>query len=222
MSSFSSILVTIVPFVVVILSVVLHEIGHGYMALRLGDTTAQRLGRLTLNPIPHIDPFYTILLPLILHFSGSPVVFGSAKPVPVNPGQFDNVSPRKGMMLVAAAGPAVNFALVGISLVILHIMNNQSLHLGNFFLVEMVMINAVLGLFNLFPVPPLDGSKIIAGLLPKDLAFRFMRIERFGFFILALVLLTGIHRPFLEGGMDFIFNLLPRDLFAALHQDLFS
>ena len=207
----NELLMTAIPFVVVVFSVVLHEIGHGYAALKLGDTTAQRLGRLTLNPIPHIDPIYTVILPLVLHFSGSPVVFGAAKPVPVNPQQFDVASPRKGMMLVAAAGPAVNFALAAFAIVFLNVMDQQNSPMVQLFLLQMVLINAVLGLFNLLPIPPLDGSKILAGLLPKELAYQFMRLERFGFIILFAVLLTGLHRPVIKVGLNFVFQWLPKN-----------
>ena len=207
--NFNEFLITAIPLVVVVFSVVLHEIGHGYAALKLGDTTAQGLGRLTLNPIPHIDPIYTVILPLVLHFSGSPVVFGAAKPVPINPYRFDSVSPRKGMMLVAAAGPAVNFALAAFAMAILHLLGWQNSDMVITFLLQMVFINSILGLFNLLPIPPLDGSKVLAGFLPKAMADQFMRIERFGFIILFAVLLTGIHRPFIDVGIKIIFQLLP-------------
>jgi Zn-dependent protease len=207
-----------ISFFVLVFSVVLHEIGHGYAALRLGDRTAQRLGRLTLNPISHIDPFLTIILPAVLFFSGAPML-GGAKPVPVNPSNFFGVSPRRGMLIVAAAGPAVNFLLVAIALAGLHLIPNHNLNLFNTFLLYVVLINAILGMFNCLPIPPLDGSKILAGLLPREQAYQFMRIERFGFFILLFVIFTGIHHPILNMGFVWIANLLPQDLIVLLNQN---
>jgi Zn-dependent protease len=181
-----------------LIAVILHEIAHGYVALRLGDPTARNLGRLSLNPIKHIDPFMTILLPAMLIFSGSPIVFGGAKPVPVDPRYFAN--PRKGMALVAIAGPITNFVLAILFYILFRFyfagssIDSSSI-IGDFtmqWLILGIMVNLVLGLFNLFPVPPLDGGRILVGLLPLELAKKLASLERFGLLILVVALMSGI------------------------------
>lgn len=200
--------IVIISFAILIFSVVLHELGHGYAALWLGDNTAKRLGRLSFNPIPHIDIFYTILLPAFLYWTGAPIL-GGAKPVPVQPQQFMGVSPRKGMMLVAAAGPAVNFVLAAAGLAFLHLAPSTAPKILFSSALALAFINFVLGMFNLMPIPPLDGSKVIAGLIPKEAAYAYMKLERFGFIILLAVVLTGVHRPLLNLGLQFFKMLLP-------------
>lgn len=179
-----------ISILVLLFSVILHEVMHGVMALRFGDHTAQRAGRLTLNPIPHIDPIGTIILPALLIVSGSPILFGWAKPVPVNPLNFSNL--RTGELLVAAAGILSNFALAIISAVLFHILNafpeTPSLILST--LRFAVLINLVLGIFNLFPIPPLDGSKILLSQLPYNLAREYEKLERYGFLILIILMLV--------------------------------
>lgn len=178
-----------ISIIVLLFSVILHEIMHGLMALRFGDHTAERAGRLTLNPIPHIDPIGTILLPAILIISGSPIMFGWAKPVPVNPLNFSNL--RMGELLVAAAGILSNFSLAIVSAILFHILNampeTPALILS--VLRFSVMINLVLGIFNLFPIPPLDGSKILLSQLPYNLAKEYEKLESYGFLILILLML---------------------------------
>lgn len=174
--------------IILIFSAIVHEVSHGLMAEKLGDSTARDAGRITLNPIPHIDPFGSILLPAFLLLVGSPIVFGAAKPVPVN---FDNLRPRKlGMALVSLAGPLSNFVLA------ILLMGILKLGLGNSFsspiLLQAVIINIVLGTFNLLPIPPLDGSKIIASLLPTNLMYWILSMERYGFFIVIIFLMLGI------------------------------
>ncbi len=161
---------------------------HGVVALKFGDRTAERAGRLTLNPIPHIDPIGTILLPLLLILSGSPILFGWAKPVPVNPLNFSNL--RRGELFVSAAGVLSNFTLAIVAAIFYHFLNSMpstplfilnALRFG-------VMINLVLGTFNLFPIPPLDGSKMLLSQLPYKLAKEYQKIEPYGFIILLLML----------------------------------
>ena len=158
------------------------------MAEKLGDDTAREEGRITLNPIPHIDPFGSILLPLLLLFAHSPVIFGAAKPVPVN---FNNLrNPKSGMALVSLAGPISNF-LLAILFVLplkLHLANSISAPI----LVEAILINIVLGTFNLIPIPPLDGSKIVASFLPENLMRTLLSYERWGFILVLIFLYTGL------------------------------
>lgn len=171
-------------------SVIVHEVAHGYAALHLGDETALYSGRLTLNPIPHIDPIGTIILPLFLFISHSPFLIGWAKPVPVNPYNF--VNPRQDFAKVGAAGPLANIALAVISAMMITILNLTGL-LGNFALIAgllqyTVFINILLAVFNLIPIPPLDGSRILSAILPYDKAYKYERMMRFGPFLTLIVL----------------------------------
>ena len=204
-----------------LLAVILHEIAHGAVAYRLGDPTAWQRGRLTLNPVKHIDPFMPILLPVLLIMAKSPVVFGGAKPVPINPMYFDN--PRRGMMWVAFAGPFTNICLAVISVMLY---NNYGptliqagglplsmllgvLQAGNHEMTLMhlrallpsillawilisIFINVVLALFNLFPILPLDGGRILAGFLPAKLSRAMHKLERYGLLIIFLLLYLGV------------------------------
>ena len=154
----------LITLVILLFSAIVHEVSHGLMAEKLGDSTARDDGRITLNPIPHIDPFGSIMLPALLLLAHSPIVFGAAKPVPVN---FNNLkNPKTGMALVSFAGPLSNFllALLFVLPIKLHLVNAISGPI----LVQAILINLVLGVFNLIPIPPLDGSKILASLLPTD------------------------------------------------------
>lgn len=176
--------------VILLFSVIVHEVMHGLVALKFGDTTAQRAGRLTLNPIPHIDLFGTILLPALLIFTGSPILFGWAKPVPVNPLNFSNL--RKGDLLVSAAGILANFSLAIVAALIYHILNalpQQFPAILGSLLRFTVVINLILGVFNLFPIPPLDGSKILLSQLPIHLAGEYQKLERYGILILLLFMM---------------------------------
>jgi len=177
-----------------LLALTCHEVAHGYVAKRLGDPTAEELGRLTLNPIKHISMFGTILFPIMLYLAHSPVIFGWAKPVPVDPRYFRN--PLRGMMWVGMAGPIANFILATIAAaafwLLKPLMSGQSILLD--FVILFMLVNIVLGFFNLIPIPPLDGSRIVTGLLPRKLAIEYMKIERFGFLILFGLLYLGIFR----------------------------
>lgn len=181
--------------IILLFSVIIHEVMHGFAALKFGDYTAQRAGRLTLNPIPHIDLVGTILLPGILIFTGSPILFGWAKPVPVNPLNFSNI--RKGELVVSAAGILANFGLALAAALLYHFLNalpqTFPAIIGGL-LRFTVTINLVLGIFNLFPIPPLDGSKILLSQLPLNLAKSYQKIEPYGFLILLVLLMVPFGR----------------------------
>lgn len=177
----------------VLFAITVHEAAHGYAARHFGDNTAYMLGRITLNPLKHIDPVGTILMPLVLYFATSGAfLFGYAKPVPVNFGHLRN--PKQHMVWVALAGPASNFVQAvfwGLLLVLL-----SALGVAEPFFVKMaqggVLVNLVMWAFNLFPLPPLDGGRILVGLLPYKQAQLVSRIEPFGFFIVMALVLAGV------------------------------
>ncbi len=181
----------------VIFSITLHEAAHGYAARHFGDNTAWALGRVSLNPMKHIDPMGTIVLPLVLYFAtAGTFLFGYAKPVPVNFGRLRN--PKRDMVWVALAGPGANFAqalLWGVALYVL-----RGAGIDEPFLIKMcqggVLVNVVMCVFNLFPVPPLDGGRILVGLLPWRLAMAVSRIEPWGFFIVMALVLTKVINTF--------------------------
>ncbi len=189
----SSIVIVIYQIVVLVFSVIIHEISHGFVAEELGDDTARRAGRLTLNPIPHIDPFGSILLPLVLSLFPGGIVLGWAKPVPFNPLHFKNM--RKGSMLVALAGPVSNLLLAGIfALIARGILFFGLLDLLFVipFLKVIIVLNIVLAVFNLVPIPPLDGSKVLFYFLPRRMERVEMLFEQYGFFILILFIVFGV------------------------------
>lgn len=179
----------------IILAITLHEAAHGYAARHFGDPTAWMEGRITANPLKHIDPVGTLLVPIaILLFSGGGILFGWAKPVPVNFGNLRN--PKRDMLWVAAAGPAANLVMaLGWATVLktawLLPLNYFSLPMARMAEVG-ISINVALMVLNLFPLPPLDGGRIAVSLLPHRLAWKFAQIERFGFPILLILLFTGI------------------------------
>ena len=173
-----------------LMAVVCHEVSHGFVAERLGDPTARQAGRLTLNPLRHVDPFGTILLPLLLRLVHSPFVFGWAKPVPVN---YSNLRhPKRDMFWIGAAGPAANFLLAGAAAGLLKIGGSSIPALAGVLLQYFAAINLVLGTFNLLPVPPLDGSRVLAGLLPPRWAVAVLLLERWGILILIALMYSGV------------------------------
>jgi Zn-dependent protease len=195
-----------VIFVLLFGSVILHEIAHGYVALRLGDPTARMQGRLTLNPLAHIDLFGTIILPLMLSFTGAPVL-GWAKPVPINPSYFHD--PKRGIMLTGAAGPLTNFAIALIAgLVFLVTKHVESFWFISVLLASLFEINIYLGLFNLIPLPPLDGSRVAVGLMPPAWIPHYMRIEKFGILILFGIIYMGWHRYLLDPPLHLAMKLI--------------
>lgn len=172
----------------VLIAITLHEAAHGYVAWRLGDDTAKRLGRVTFNPLRHVDPYGTIVIPALL-LSFSNFVFGWAKPVPVDFSRLER--PRRDMVWVAAAGPAVNIALATASAALMHLvplLPTTVEHWAFENLQNSIVINLVLAVFNLLPLPPLDGGRIAVGLLPLPLARPLARMERFGLFVIIGVL----------------------------------
>lgn len=199
---FSNLTLQIIIMIIPLLfAVALHEVAHGYVAYRLGDDTAMRAGRLTLNPIKHLDLFGSLIMPLTLKLLGAPPL-GYAKPVPVN---FNNLRDfRKGTIAVSSAGVIANLGCALISGVLFQIILNLGT-LSNtvfytpllLFLGYSVLINCVLAIFNLIPIPPLDGSRILAMFLPAHLRIPYLRIERFGMIIIILLLITKVLRTFL-------------------------
>ena len=210
----NQIVVMIVPL---LFAVTLHEVAHGYIALRMGDNTALLAGRLTLNPIKHLDFVGSLLLPLILNLTGSPVIFGYAKPVPVNFSNFHDY--RKSTIYVASAGILANFALAIVSGMLFQaIVHFQWVWNGSILkpvimdlyhmLFYSVVINLVLALFNLIPIPPLDGSKILAMVLPVWLRLHYARMERFGMIIIIFLLLTNLVGKFMSFFLTPMVNIL--------------
>jgi Zn-dependent protease len=173
-----------------LIAITFHEAAHGFVAHRLGDDTAWNLGRVSFNPLRHIDPFGTLVLPGVLLLSHSPFLFGYAKPVPVKFGQLRN--PRIGMVLVALAGPATNIILAMAAAAAFHLLplvpaNYAQWTADN--LKNMLVINVVLAIFNMLPIPPLDGGRVAVGLLPRPLAIPLARLEPFGMLILIGILI---------------------------------
>lgn len=181
----------------VLFAITVHEVSHGWVAKLLGDPTAMMLGRLTLNPIKHIDPIGTVILPLFMMWAGG-VVFGWAKPVPVT---WENLRhPKRDMALVAIAGPTSNLIMAILWAIILKICLLFSGNPGGYWLIQPlifmsgagIFINSILMVLNLFPLPPLDGGRVMTGLLPGPLAYKFGKIEPYGLIILVVMLFTGL------------------------------
>lgn len=203
----------------VLIAITFHEVSHGFIANKLGDPTARMLGRLTLNPIAHIDLFGTIILPLMLIITtNGQFVFGYAKPVPINPMNFKN--PRRDMAISAAAGPVTNILLATASVLILRFIifpASMLFHQGiaekilmpaDLMLRSSIIINIVLASFNLIPIPPLDGGRVFIGLLPHKQAVSYSRIEPFGFIIVLILIATGVANYLIMPMVSFFLSIL--------------
>jgi len=179
-------LLTLVP--ILLLSLTLHELAHGYVAYRLGDPTAKRMGRLSLNPIRHLDPIGTAMFFITFLFSS--FVFGWAKPVPVSPYYFKNR--QKGMALVGIAGPATNFVVAIAFILALNGLRFEFMSFPFRLFLLVFQVNVILGIFNLIPVPPLDGSRVLGAFLPKEAYEKWVALDRYGMFIAIGVLMVVI------------------------------
>ena len=175
-------------FCLLILAMSVHEFAHGWTAYKLGDTTAKYSGRLTLNPLAHIDIFWTLILPLVLFISsGGRFIFGAAKPVPVNFWALRN--PKRDMVLVGLSGPAANFIFAGILSLMINLIPINLLVAS--ILSNLIVITIVLGVFTLIPITPLDGSRVLMGILPEPLASHYASIERYAFIFLVIFVYFG-------------------------------
>ena len=203
---------TIVFFVALVVSIILHEISHGIVALWFGDDTAKRAGRLTLNPIPHIDPFGSIVLPAMGAIVGMPV-FGYAKPVPVNPNRLHK--PRRDMLYVSLAGPALNLTLMVVAAIGARLLYENGPLVGTYPELPLVtrivftfaVVNMLLGVFNLLPIPPLDGSALLERVLPREWLPSWYKFRPYGILLLlVLIFWTGAAAKVLDPLIDQLFN----------------
>ena len=208
LSLFQKIIISIIP---ILFAITVHEVAHGWVANKLGDPTAKMLGRLTLNPFKHIDPIGTILVPGVLLLVGG-FVFGWAKPVPIT---WQNLKhPTRDMALVAIAGPLSNLLMAIFWALLFHLalsLNPQPINYAFALLIMSqvgIIINVVLLVLNLIPLPPLDGSRVMSSLLPPRMAYHYNLVEPYGFFILLGLLATGLLSTFMDPFIDFFINLL--------------
>jgi len=211
----------LIQIVALVLAIVFHEAAHGWVAWRNGDPTAKALGRITLNPLPHVDLFGSVLLPVILIATNSPILIGWAKPVPVNPRNFRD--PKRGFARVSIAGPGSNFLLAFVAAAALKVWALASPGLRfdpagwhgiqvalplALFLQYTIFTNLVLGVFNMFPVPPLDGGHVLVGVLPPRQAALLARVEPFGMLIVILLAMSGLIGVFVRPIVLFLAMLL--------------
>jgi Zn-dependent protease len=187
MTNIQTLLIWVIP---VLFAITVHETAHGWVASKLGDHTARMMGRLTLNPIKHIDPVGTILVPALLYLSSAGFIFGWAKPVPIN---FSALrSPKKDMLWVALAGPGVNLLMAIGWLIIVAIAITLNMPFLELMGGAGIFVNLLLAIFNLLPIPPLDGGRVISSLLPNKLSYQYDQLEPYGLFILVGLLLLGV------------------------------
>lgn len=219
MEAISSLIYTATTWAIpIVIAITFHEAAHGWVANRLGDDTAARLGRVTFNPFKHVDPFGTIVLPALLLLMRAPFLFGYAKPVPVNFARLKH--PRRDMIWVALAGPGVNIALAFVCALGLHVALSLPGVVGEWLLLNLrngLLINVVLAVFNLLPVPPLDGSRVVTGLLPPGPAEAFARLDRFGLLILLGLLFIV---PMVAAQIGLNFNPMARIVMPLVHWTL--
>ncbi len=183
----------LILILILFVSITFHEYAHGWMASKLGDPTPKQAGRLSLNPLVHIDPFGTIILPILLlvitsRLGGQPFAIGYAKPIPINPYHFRN--PKRDTALVGLAGPSMNILIA----VLLSLLVRMEFPYFTSAIVLGVMINLILAIFNLIPIPPMDGSRVFASFLPRKTAYIYRKIEPYGFFIIMLLFTTGFFK----------------------------
>jgi Zn-dependent protease len=187
-------------------AVIIHEYAHGWVAWKLGDSTARYMGRLTLNPLAHIDPIGTIFLPIILILTHSPILFGWAKPVPVD--FFNLNNPKRDMVWVGLAGPAANVVFAIVLALLLKVPLLMASHFAVSIITSAIVANLVLAVFNLLPIPPLDGSRVAMGLLPYNLSVQYSRIEPYGFVIIFALLWIGFINTMVWPVVIFLARLL--------------
>lgn len=200
----------IIIVAVLLFSVIVHEVAHGFVAYKRGDSTAKLLGRLTLNPISHIDIFGSIILPVILMLTGAPV-FGWAKPVPIN--MYNLKNPKTDMIFVSLAGITANFLLAlcaGICMFVIRtFFANVDIMVSMYVIFQyVIVVNIVLFIFNLVPIPPLDGSRVVLFMLPRELAQKYAQLERYGFWIILILLMTNILWKIIGPIANFLIRLL--------------